>query len=314
MRYDRLAAASGLALVIGLVPAASQAADLVQTLQNQEQFSELAGALEKAGLTETLKGEGPFTVFAPTNEAFEKLPQGAMSQLQGDQLGQVLKHHVVQGKEVMAKDILGQETQVETVSGDQITVDGTGTIVVLVPAGLAVTRVGDEVFVQRRVAAVAAPAVTVQTGQSQGQQQATSGSSSGQQGSASSGQQQAGANYTGQEAGPDDPTQQQGQQQAGAQQQGQQGQQAGAQQQGQQGQQQAGAQQQAGGQGTPMDQQQGMLRAAMVVEPDIQADNGVIHGIDEVLVPQKIEQQLQSSQSGQGQQQQQQQGQSGQQG
>ena len=308
MRYNRLIGVSGFALTLALAPLSAQAADIIETLKNSGHFSQLVDAIDKAGLTETLQGDGPYTVFAPNDEAFQTMQQdsqgrqqagqsqqqssqgqqqqtaqqqSAQSQQQGgqgqqtgqsqqdgqilqqvssDQLKQILTHHIIEGKELTAQDVLGKQQKVETISGDQLTVDGTGTMVLLVPAGLTVSRVGDEVFVQRQVAAVAQPAVTVSTTGQQGQQQ------SGQQ----QGQQQ--ATQSGQQSG------QQSQQQAAAHS-------------GQQGQQQSG---QAGsqGEGQPMAEQQGLLRAAMVVEPGIQADNGVIHGIDQVLVPQKIEQQL----------------------
>lgn len=291
---QHLYAASGVALVLALTPAAGHAADLVQTLKDQGQFSELVSAVEQAGLAETLQGEGPYTVFAPTDEAFGKLPEGAMSQLTGSngQLADVLKHHVVEGQEVMAKDVLGQETQVSTLSGDQVTVDGTGTMMVLVPAGLQVTRVGDDIFVQREVGAMAAPAITVTTGSEgqqgqqqsqqdtgadqQSEQQATAGSDQGQQPMADAENPEAAAGRQLTQDQQSGQQRSQGQQQAGA----------------------GGQQAQQGDQGQPMDQQSGVLRAAMVVGPDIRADNGVIHAIDEVLVPQKIEQQLGAGQQG----------------
>ena len=306
MRYDRIMAVSGFALTLTLAPLSAQAADIVETLKNSGQYSQLVEAIDKAGLTETLSGEGPYTVFAPTDEAFQKLqqsPQGGdgqvLQQVSSEQLKQILTHHVVEGQELGAQDVLGKEQKVETMSGDQLTIDGTGTVVVLVPTGLTVSRVGDEVFVRREVAAIAQPAVTVSPAGQQGQQQGQ-----GEQAQQQQGQQAAQSGQQGQQQG------QQGQQQAAGQtgqqgqQQGQQGQQQAAQsgqqgqQQGQQGQEQAAGQ--TGGQmqaeEQPMTEQQGLLRAAMVVEPGIQADNGVIHGIDQVLVPQKIEQQLMSGQ------------------
>ena len=322
MKHHRYLAAGALALPLTFGALSVQAADIVQTLRDSGQFSTLVKAIEQAGLAQTLKGQGPFTVFAPTDAAFNNLPQGVRSQLmqQGntDQLRQILNHHVVQGKELGASDILGQETQVDTVSGDRLTVDGTGTMVVLVPTGLSVARVGDEVFVRREVAAVTAPAVTVSTaagqqqqgqqGQQQDQQQGQTSAQAGS-GQAQSGQQDRQQQTVAQPSGQGQAGQQQGQQQQATAQpsdQQQQGQQGGQQQQATA----AGTGQGGDGQqqGRPIGEQRDLLRAAMVVEPGIEADNGVIHGINEVLVPQKLEQQLTQAQGQTGGQQQGQQG------
>jgi uncharacterized surface protein with fasciclin (FAS1) repeats len=127
------------ALVLGLVVCSSaqlQAADkdIVDTAVGAKQFSTLVAAVKAAGLVETLKGEGPFTVFAPTNAAFEKLPEGTVESLlkpeNKDKLVAVLTYHVVPGK-VMAKDVVGlskaksvQGKEITiTVKGDQVMVD-----------------------------------------------------------------------------------------------------------------------------------------------------------------------------------------------
>jgi uncharacterized surface protein with fasciclin (FAS1) repeats len=74
--------------------------DIVDTAVAAGNFKTLAAALEAAGLVEALKGEGPFTVFAPTDEAFAKLPAGTVEALFKDSkgLGEILKYHVVAGK------------------------------------------------------------------------------------------------------------------------------------------------------------------------------------------------------------------------
>lgn len=102
--------------------------DIVDTAVSAGQFSTLATALEAAGLVDTLKGEGPFTVFAPTDEAFSKLPAGTLDSLlkpeNRDQLVSILTYHVVPGK-VMASDV-GNLSEAETVNGKKIdiAVDG----------------------------------------------------------------------------------------------------------------------------------------------------------------------------------------------
>jgi len=87
-------------------------------------LSTLLAALEAAELVETLKGEGPFTVFAPTNDAFNKLPEGKLDDLlkpeNKEELAKILKYHVVSGK-IYASDLSG-EKMVETLEGTQIKV------------------------------------------------------------------------------------------------------------------------------------------------------------------------------------------------
>jgi uncharacterized surface protein with fasciclin (FAS1) repeats len=105
---------------------AAQAADIVDTAASAGQFETLVAAVQAAGLVETLKGEGPFTVFAPTDEAFAKLPEGTVDNLlkpeNKDQLVEILTYHVVPGK-TMSSDIAGQELEVETVQGETIAID-----------------------------------------------------------------------------------------------------------------------------------------------------------------------------------------------
>lgn len=109
---------------LALVAASAQAKDIVETAASAGQFSTLAAALEKAGLTETLKGQGPFTVFAPTDEAFAKVPKAQLDALLADRekLAAVLTYHVVPGS-VMAKDV--KPGKVRTVQGSELTVSTT---------------------------------------------------------------------------------------------------------------------------------------------------------------------------------------------
>lgn len=115
-------------------PAAT--ADIVDTAVAAGSFSTLAAALEAAGLVETLKGEGPFTVFAPTDEAFAKLPDGALDGLLAnpEQLKAVLLYHVVSGK-VMAADV-GGLSEAASVGGAMIPIDTSAGVTV---AGATVT-------------------------------------------------------------------------------------------------------------------------------------------------------------------------------
>lgn len=100
----------------------SKKSDIVDTAVAAGQFNTLAAALDAADLIDTLKGDGPFTVFAPTDDAFAKLPEGTVENLlkpeNRDQLIAVLTYHVVSGK-VMAKDVVSLSTA-ETVQGTNV--------------------------------------------------------------------------------------------------------------------------------------------------------------------------------------------------
>ena len=126
LRRSLLAAAAALPLVFTAVGA--KAADIVETAVSAGQFKTLVTAVEAAGLAETLKGEGPFTVFAPTDEAFAKLPAGTVEDLlkpeNKQMLVAVLTYHVVPGK-IMSGDIAGKTAMVETVQGGKLSVDAT---------------------------------------------------------------------------------------------------------------------------------------------------------------------------------------------
>jgi uncharacterized surface protein with fasciclin (FAS1) repeats len=115
-------AVSGLALSLQ-----AHASDLVDTAVAAGNFKTLVAAVQAAGLVDTLKGKGPFTVFAPTDEAFAKLPAGTVETLlkpeNKDKLIAILTYHVVPGK-VMAADVAGKELMVKSVEGAEIDVNG----------------------------------------------------------------------------------------------------------------------------------------------------------------------------------------------
>ncbi len=98
-------------------------ADIVDTAVNAGSFNTLVAAVKAAGLVDTLKGEGPFTVFAPTDEAFSKLPEGTVDSLLADipQLTKILTYHVVSGK-VLASDVVNLDSAA-TVEGSSIKID-----------------------------------------------------------------------------------------------------------------------------------------------------------------------------------------------
>lgn len=102
--------------------------DIVDVAVGAGSFGTLVAAVQAADLVETLKGPGPFTVFAPTDEAFAALPEGTVENLllpeNKDQLVSILTYHVVSGR-VTADQLVGQRVRVDTVQGDQLRIDGT---------------------------------------------------------------------------------------------------------------------------------------------------------------------------------------------
>ncbi|MFN7056784.1 fasciclin domain-containing protein [Hyphomonas sp.] len=104
------------------------AGDIVETAAAAGTFNTLLAAAEAAGLAEALKGDGPFTVFAPTDEAFAKLPEGTVESLllpeNQAQLAGILQYHVIAGAKVKSGDIAGQQLSAGTLNG-QLDIDAT---------------------------------------------------------------------------------------------------------------------------------------------------------------------------------------------
>ncbi len=115
--------------VLSVAALSAQAKDIVDTAVGAGTFKTLAAALTAAGLIDTLKGKGPFTVFAPTDEAFAKIPKAQLDALLADKakLTAVLTYHVVPGK-VLAKDV--KAGKVKTVQGSELTVATAGGVTV----------------------------------------------------------------------------------------------------------------------------------------------------------------------------------------
>ena len=115
--------------VLSFVALSAQSKDIVDTAVGAGTFKTLATALTAAGLIDTLKGPGPFTVFAPTDEAFAKIPKAQLDALLADKakLTSVLTYHVVSGK-VMAKDV--KAGKVKTVHGSDLTITTAGGVMV----------------------------------------------------------------------------------------------------------------------------------------------------------------------------------------
>ena len=137
LRNSVIAAVASITMVAGALSAnagshsadaGSHSADIVDTAASNEQFETLVIAVKAAGLVDTLKGDGPYTVFAPTDEAFAKLPAGTVEDLlkpeNKDKLVAILTYHVVSGK-IMSADIAGKTAMVETVQGSKLSVNAT---------------------------------------------------------------------------------------------------------------------------------------------------------------------------------------------
>jgi uncharacterized surface protein with fasciclin (FAS1) repeats len=118
------------AVAFALAITSAHAADIVNTAVDAGNFKTLVTALKAAGLVDTLKGPGPFTVFAPTDEAFAKIPQASLDALLKDKakLTKVLTYHVVAGK-AMAKDV--KPGKIKTLEGQSVTItDKNGVLMV----------------------------------------------------------------------------------------------------------------------------------------------------------------------------------------
>jgi len=120
-------------MALPLTAARAETKDIVDTAAGAGKFNTLVAAVKAAGLVETLKGAGPFTVFAPTDEAFAKLPKGTVEDLLKPEnkakLVGILTYHVLPGK-VMAADIKGKKSDVKTVQGSTLSVDATKDVMV----------------------------------------------------------------------------------------------------------------------------------------------------------------------------------------
>lgn len=133
--------------------------DIVAVAEGAGKFKTLCAAVKAAGLEETLQGKGPFTVFAPTDEAFEKLPKGTLDDLlkpeNKEKLAAILKYHVLPGevmaadvKTMQAKTVNGQSLDVKVEDG-KVTVDKAKVIMADVPASNGVIHAIDTVLMPK---------------------------------------------------------------------------------------------------------------------------------------------------------------------
>jgi uncharacterized surface protein with fasciclin (FAS1) repeats len=160
-RFQSAVVSVGAAAMLGIAVEAASGADadmdLVDTAVAAGNFQTLAAALTAADLVKTLKGDGPFTVFAPTDEAFAKLPAGTVENLLKpeniDQLTAILTHHVVPGavtaEQVVrldeARTVGGQSIRIST-AGGSVVVDGAKVVATDIMASNGVIHVIDSVI------------------------------------------------------------------------------------------------------------------------------------------------------------------------
>ena len=147
------------ALIAGPALADGHSKDIVDTAVEAGSFTTLVAAVEAAGLVDTLKGEGPFTVFAPTDDAFAALPEGTVAELlkpeNKDKLTTILTYHVVPGK-VMSGDLTNnmmadtaQGGQVTIMTEGGVTVDGANVVTADIEASNGVIHVIDAVIMPK---------------------------------------------------------------------------------------------------------------------------------------------------------------------
>lgn len=143
MKMKHAFAAAAISLAASGFSAHAAEKDIVDTALGDGQFKTLAAALDAAGLVSTLKAPGPFTVFAPTDDAFAKLPAGMLQSLlkseNKQQLVDILTYHVVPGK-VMAGDVTRMD-EAKTVSGKSIDVQVEGSSVKINDANVTATDI-----------------------------------------------------------------------------------------------------------------------------------------------------------------------------
>ena len=125
--------ATGVAIAAACAPLADSDPDIVDIAASNGNFNTLVAAVTAAGLVDTLKGDGPFTVFAPTDAAFAKLPAGTVDALllpeNKDKLISILTYHVVPGA-VTSDQLAGQRLSVATVNGEEVHIDGRNGVMV----------------------------------------------------------------------------------------------------------------------------------------------------------------------------------------
>lgn len=139
--YATVIAIIAVVVVAGAILVLNQQKNIVEIAIDDGRFTTLVAALDAAGLVETLEGSGPFTVFAPTDDAFNALPPGTVNDLLGDipALTNILTYHVVSG-EYMAADVIAVNS-LTTVQGSDITIQVNGDVVMVDGATVIITDI-----------------------------------------------------------------------------------------------------------------------------------------------------------------------------
>jgi uncharacterized surface protein with fasciclin (FAS1) repeats len=137
--------AAALAIPITLGAWTVQAADIIETAKQDGRFDGFVYLLEAAGMVEMLRGEGPFTIFAPTDEALSPLPLGMLEWLLADENREpreiIIQAHVIAGAAIRTRDLSGRAVEVATVGGGALAIDGTTAVILLAPLEVTITEV-----------------------------------------------------------------------------------------------------------------------------------------------------------------------------
>lgn len=142
-----------------------QAADIIETAKQDGRFDGFVYLLEAAGMVEGLQGEGPLTVFAPTDEALGQLPPQVLEWLFADEnrgpLEVVVQSHIVADAAIRTRDLLGRAVEVATVGGGTLAIDGTTAVVLLAPIEVTSTEVEARAVEEHKSGAIPVSAILV---------------------------------------------------------------------------------------------------------------------------------------------------------
>jgi uncharacterized surface protein with fasciclin (FAS1) repeats len=144
-RYAALPKAVALVVPLTLGAWTAHAADIIHTAEEFGRFSGFLHLLEATGIVEKLKDQGPFTVFAPVDEAFGQLPPGVLEWLLAEESGKaleaVIESHIVPGAALLTEDLMDREVELETLGGTMLAIGGTAGMILVVPLEATITEV-----------------------------------------------------------------------------------------------------------------------------------------------------------------------------
>jgi uncharacterized surface protein with fasciclin (FAS1) repeats len=168
-QYTNLPKVIALAVPLMFSGWAAHAGDIVETAEYVGGFNGFLRVLEAAGMVDMLKRGGPFTVFAPTDEAFAQLPKGAVGRLLAEEnrerLKTVVEAHIVRDAAIPADSMFDRAVEVASLSGDTLALDGTLAVVALVPMDVFVTEDQGQTVVEEKSVATPVPTITVKLAQ-----------------------------------------------------------------------------------------------------------------------------------------------------